>query len=130
MGFDVLAVPSQWLETGPVVVLEAHAHGLPVVGSDLGGIAEKVTHGVDGLLVAAGDPAAWAEAFARLALDEDYLNQLRAGIRPVRTISMEAAESLMVYQSVLAKQSALGNSWTDSTPMGEGDRAPVRGLVG
>lgn len=129
-GFDVLAVPSQWLETGPVVVLEAHAHGLPVIGSDLGGIAEKVNHGVDGLLVAASDPGAWAEAFARLTLDEGYLNQLRAGIQPVRTISMEAAESLMVYQSVLAKQSAAGNSWADTTSMGAGDRAPVRGLAG
>ncbi len=40
--FDVLAVPSQWLETGPLVVLEAHALGIPVVGSDLGGIAELI----------------------------------------------------------------------------------------
>ena len=48
---DVLAVPSQWLETGPLVVLEAFAAGTPVIGSDLGGIRELVSDGRDGLLV-------------------------------------------------------------------------------
>lgn len=99
--FDLLAVPSQWLETGPVVVLEAHAYGVPVIGSKLGGIAEKVKHGVDGLLVPASDIQAWAEAFAQLALNADYLNQLRQGIQPVRTITMEAADSLILYKSMI-----------------------------
>lgn len=102
--FDVLAVPSQWLETGPVVVLEAHAYGVPVVGSHLGGIAEKVKHKVDGLLVPASDAQAWAEAFAQLALNADFLNQLRQGIQPVRTISMEAADSVTLYESMLAER--------------------------
>src|SRR5262249_49462193 len=34
---DVLAVPSQWLENAPLVVLEANAWRVPVVGSSLGG---------------------------------------------------------------------------------------------
>ena len=42
--FDLLAVPSQWMETGPIVVLEAHAVGTPVLGANLGGIAELVHH--------------------------------------------------------------------------------------
>lgn len=102
--FDVLAVPSQWLETGPVVVLEAYAHGLPVVGSNLGGVAEKVRHGVDGLLVPPQDVEAWAEAFARLVLEANFLEQLRQGIQPVRTIHMEAEESIELYQSVLRER--------------------------
>ncbi|HEY9301078.1 MAG TPA: glycosyltransferase, partial [Phormidium sp.] len=102
--FDVLAVPSQWLETGPVVVLEAHAYGVPVIGSDLGGIAEKVRHGEDGLLVSACDPKAWAEAFALLAKDSSLLDKLRKGIQPVRTITMEAADSLTLYETILAEK--------------------------
>ncbi|MBD2183658.1 glycosyltransferase [Planktothrix sp. FACHB-1355] len=106
-GFDVLTVPSQWLETGPVVVLEGHAYRVPVVGSKLGGIAEKVKHGVDGLLVPASDVKAWADAFAQLALNPDLLYKLRQGIQPVRTISMEAVDSLTLYQSILAERSEL-----------------------
>lgn len=104
-GFDVLTVPSQWLETGPVVVLEGHAYRVPVVGSNLGGIAEKVKHGVDGLLVPASDVKAWADAFAKLALEPDFLDKLRQGIQPVRTISMEASDSVTLYKSILAEQS-------------------------
>ena len=38
---DILAVPSNYMETGPLVVLEAFAFGIPVMGANLGGIAEQ-----------------------------------------------------------------------------------------
>nr|WP_228035386.1 glycosyltransferase [Oculatella sp. LEGE 06141] len=99
---DVLAVPSQWLETGPLVVLEAHAHDIPVVGSDLGGIPERVRHEVDGLLVPASNIKAWADALALLAHHPNTLARLRRGIRPVRTVATEAAELKALYQTILA----------------------------
>lgn len=98
--YDILAVPSQWLETGPLVVLEAHALSLPVLGSNLGGIAELVKHGVDGWLVTANDTQAWTEALKKLATDLNLLNQLRQGIKPVRTVSMQAADLATVYSSL------------------------------
>jgi glycosyltransferase involved in cell wall biosynthesis len=64
--FDTVAVPSQVLETGPFVVLEAFAAGRPVVGSNLGGIAERVEDGRNGYLVTPNDPTAWASAFQRV----------------------------------------------------------------
>ena len=67
--YDLIAVPSRWLETGPLVALEAFAAGVPVLGANLGGIAELVRDGVDGVLVAADDPAAWAAAIERLVQD-------------------------------------------------------------
>ena len=105
-GFDMLAVPSQWLETGPMVVLEAQAHGLPVLGSDLGGIAEKVTHNKDGFLLPASNSSAWAEAIHKLCKDPELLNSLREGIEPVRTIAAEAAESAMLYKQILAARAS------------------------
>jgi glycosyltransferase involved in cell wall biosynthesis len=63
-GFDLLAVPSLWLETGPLVVLEAFAAGTPVLGADLGGIAELVRPGVNGWLVRPDDAEAWCRAIA------------------------------------------------------------------
>ncbi len=98
--FDVLAVPSQWLETGPLVVLEAHAVGTPVLGSNLGGIAELVKHNVDGLLIPPHDIRAWTDALARLAMDANLLERLRQGIRPVRTIGTEAADTAALYRSI------------------------------
>ena len=70
--FDAVVVPSQLLETGPLVVLEAFAAGVPVIGSALGGIAEKVRNGVDGWLVSPHDSVeAWREILVRCASRSD-----------------------------------------------------------
>src|SRR5262249_42938518 len=60
--YDLVAVPSRWLETGPLVALEAFAAGVPVLGAKLGGIAELLRDGIDGILVAPDDADAWASA--------------------------------------------------------------------
>lgn len=61
-GAAVMAVPSRWHENQPMIVLEAFACGLPVVGSDLGGIPELIEPGVDGELAPADDAPAWRAA--------------------------------------------------------------------
>ncbi len=53
--YDATVVPSQWLETGPLIVLESFAAGTPVIGSNLGGVAELVSHDRDGWLVPHAD---------------------------------------------------------------------------
>ncbi|MEP6714095.1 MAG: glycosyltransferase [Terriglobia bacterium] len=98
-GYELLAVPSQWLETGPLVVLEAFAAGTPVLGSDLGGIAELVRDGVDGVLVKHRDSAAaWAEALSMLCANPDMLTSLRAGIRTPRHTRDVALEMIPLYE--------------------------------
>lgn len=100
-GYDLLAVPSQWLETGPLVVLEAFAAGIPVLGSRLGGICELVQHGVNGLLVDPGSPEAWSRAFAELCADPQKLAALRKGIHPPRTMQDVAKEMVLLYDGLL-----------------------------
>jgi glycosyltransferase involved in cell wall biosynthesis len=78
---DVLVVPSVVTTLGrsegvPHVALEAQAHGLPVVASRVGGLAEVVHDDLDGLLVPPGDPAALASALTRLAHDRTLLATL------------------------------------------------------
>ena len=51
--FSVL--PSEWYENGPMAALEALASGLPMVGTDIGGIPEMIQDGVNGLIVAPRD---------------------------------------------------------------------------
>jgi glycosyltransferase involved in cell wall biosynthesis len=99
--YDVLAVPSQWLETGPLVVLEAFAAGTPVLGSNRGGILELVEHGRNGLLVEAASVEAWRSAIRRMAESPDLLRQLRAGIHPPRYMGVVADEMVSLYQRVV-----------------------------
>lgn len=62
-------------------VLLAHAHGLPVLASDVGTFGEQVRDGVDGLLTPPGDEAALVAAVARLA-DRTFVDRLRSRVRP------------------------------------------------
>jgi glycosyltransferase involved in cell wall biosynthesis len=68
-----------------VVLLEAMSYGVPVIGSDVGGITDIVTSGESGLLVPPGNPAALAAAIQRLATDPVFASRLgQAGQRRVR----------------------------------------------
>ena len=61
----------------PNTVLEAMAAGLPVVATDVGGVAELVNHDLTGLLVPPNDPIAMAQAVRTLAVDPE--RRLRFG---------------------------------------------------
>jgi glycosyltransferase involved in cell wall biosynthesis len=52
-----------------VALIEAAAAGLPLLGSDLGGIPEVIEHGVNGFLFTPGDANALAGAIERLIED-------------------------------------------------------------
>ena len=63
--WDVMVSASTSPEAGPLGVLEAMAHGVPVVGTDHGGTAEYLAGGA-GVLVPPGDAKALAEALRRI----------------------------------------------------------------
>ena len=100
--YDVLAAPSQQLETGPLVVLEGFAAGLPVVGSRLGGIAELIRDGENGLLVEPASVAEWALTLGRLLHEPQLLPRLRSGVRPPRTMSAVAEDVAQIYRRIAA----------------------------
>jgi glycosyltransferase involved in cell wall biosynthesis len=62
---DVLALPSH-SEGSPLVLLEAMAACVPVVATSVGGVPEVATDGETALLVPPHDPAAFANALARV----------------------------------------------------------------
>ena len=99
--YDAVVVPSQWLETGPLVVLEAFAAGVPVIGSRLGGIADKIADGEDGLLVDAPHmESSWVAALHRCASDPQFLAGLRWGVRPPRDRREVARDMAALYASL------------------------------
>jgi len=57
-------LPSAWAEPFGLVAVEAMAAGAPCIAAAHGALPELVTHGVDGTLVAPGDPRALAAAIA------------------------------------------------------------------
>ncbi|HET6577949.1 MAG TPA: glycosyltransferase [Gemmatimonadales bacterium] len=65
---DLFTLPSTAEAFGNAFA-EALASGLPIVGTTVGGIPDLVEHGVNGLLVPPGDPAALATAIRALADD-------------------------------------------------------------
>lgn len=77
---DWVVVPSIWWENSPMVIQEAFALGRPVIASDIGGMAEKVTDGVNGRHVQTGNPTAWSKMLLELATSPGEWERLRAGI--------------------------------------------------
>jgi glycosyltransferase involved in cell wall biosynthesis len=93
-------VPSQWLETGPLVVMEAFDAGIPVIGSALGGISELVRDGVDGLLITPPTSTdAWRDILIDVCQNPDLIVRLRKGIRRQRHMSRVATEMTDIYRS-------------------------------
>ena len=102
--YDVLVVPSNWLETGPLVVLEAFAAGIPVLGSRLGGISEWIEDGKNGLLVTPNDPFAWSTAIQRLLDDPAQLTRFARHVSPPRAMHDVASDMSVIYAKLTNSQ--------------------------
>ncbi|SKA37222.1 Glycosyltransferase involved in cell wall bisynthesis [Enhydrobacter aerosaccus] len=113
---DILAVPSNYMETGPLVVLEAYAFGVPVMGANLGGIAERVRDGIDGWLLPFDDSRAWAVAMREAAQDRSRLQRLTANILPSRTMGDVADEMAVLYREIIGGRLSLGHAETVRMP--------------
>lgn len=74
---DMFILPS-YIEGVPVSILEAMSYGLPVIATDVGGVASVVTHGQNGLFITPGDKEQMFEAIKLLLNDEAYKNRLVA----------------------------------------------------
>jgi len=72
---DVFVLPTLG-DCFPQAIAEALASGLPVVATDVGGIGEMVTDGVNGFLVAPGSPTELERALRRLAEDPDLRRRM------------------------------------------------------
>ena len=101
---DVLVVPSLWWENSPLTIHEAFMAGLPVIGSDIGGMAEFVRDGENGLLFRVGDPADLAEKIERFADDRALLSLLRNKVVPIRSIEEDAILTESRYRELLARK--------------------------
>ena len=86
---DAVVVPSTWWENSPVVIQEALANGKPVICSDIGGMAEKVVPGVNGMHFAVGQATSLASVIMDLVDRPERLAEMTAIMR--RPLSLDAA---------------------------------------
>jgi glycosyltransferase involved in cell wall biosynthesis len=105
---DWVVVPSIWWENAPLVIQEAFHHGRPVICSDIGGMAEKVAHNVDGLHFRAGSASSLADAMERALSTPGLWNRLRTGIQPVHSMADHLAFLESLYDELLAARSPSG----------------------
>ncbi len=77
-GTKVVVVPSTWNEPFGLVGLQAMAHARPVVGFDVGGVADWLEDGVTGVLVREPRADHLAAALAKLSTDHEEATRLGA----------------------------------------------------
>ena len=97
---DVLLVPSVWWENSPITIHEAFLTRTPVVASGIGGMAEFVRDGVDGLHFAAGNDADLAQKLRRFLDEPDLLARLGGDPPAVKTIADDAAATEYRYRAL------------------------------
>jgi len=98
--FDVLAIPSLWYDF-PLIMHEAFAAGKPVIATNLGGMAETVSHEVNGLLFERGNVAELAYHLRHLVDEPRLLQKLRANIPIVNTVKEEVKKLESNYLKLL-----------------------------
>ena len=103
---DWVVMPSIWWENAPLVILEAFRHGRPVICGNIGGMAEMVRDGVDGLHAPVGDPAGLAAVMRRAVERPELWDRLASGIQPPKTIAQVAEDHLSLYQELLARSAS------------------------
>ena len=82
---DWCIVPSVWWEAFGLVISEAWMFKRPVIASNVGGMKERITDGVDGLYFNLGDARSLAEVMRRACTEEGLWEKLTRGIKPPQT---------------------------------------------
>jgi len=90
-------VPSIWWENSPLVIQEAFAAGRPVLCSNVGGMAEKVANGVNGLHFRVGSASDLAARIEEAATKPGLWERLQAGVPAPPRIDATVDQLLALY---------------------------------
>jgi glycosyltransferase involved in cell wall biosynthesis len=99
----VVVVPSRCYENQPLIVLESMACGVPVVASEVGGLPELITAGVDGELVPPNDADALAASLQRLLGDPRRTYEMGRVGRAKIEVQFSAEKHLQRLQELYAE---------------------------
>jgi glycosyltransferase involved in cell wall biosynthesis/GT2 family glycosyltransferase len=97
---DVLCTPSTWFENSPITIHESFLFRTPQLVSDIGGMAELVRNGVDGLHFKVGDPGDLARQILRLCDEDGLYARLCANFPRIKTMAEDAEEMESRYRGL------------------------------
>ncbi|MFN2170997.1 MAG: glycosyltransferase [Candidatus Promineifilaceae bacterium] len=100
-GFDVVIIPTLWYETSVLVIDEVFAMGVPVIGSDIGVLQEKIKDGENGRLFTPGDVKGLQDILAELVKSPGILSIWRQNIEPVFSIGDHISMLEEIYGDVV-----------------------------
>jgi glycosyltransferase involved in cell wall biosynthesis len=103
---DWVVTPSIWYENAPLVIQEAFQHRRPVIASNIGGMAEMVRDGIDGLHARPGDPRHLATVMARAASEDGLWRRLVDGIDPPPGMDACAQAHLALFDQLKLAEAA------------------------
>lgn len=95
---DMFILPSRVYENCPMSILEALWAGVPVLTANIGGMAELIRDGENGLLFRADDAAHLAARVREVASNPILLDKLRAGIVRPRTSAEVSRDLEAIYE--------------------------------
>ncbi|CAN7688472.1 glycosyltransferase family 4 protein [Neorhizobium tomejilense] len=101
---DWVVQPSVWWENSPVVIQEALLHRRPMICSDIGGMAEKVRDGKDGLHFRAGSSQDLADRIVEVLGDGKIWERLRGSMRQPADRAACAREHVKLYRTLLRRK--------------------------
>ena len=96
---DWVVVPSIWWENSPVVIQESFCYRKPIIGSDIGGIAEKI-NGRGGLTFDSRNPASLASIIRRTNGNYSLYQALQAQIRTPLSSCDCLLSHIGIYKSI------------------------------
>lgn len=100
-GYDALVFPSIIQETMGLTMLEAFAAGVPVIGSAIWSVTEKVQDSVNGLLFKTGNIASLRKVLERVLDHPNDLKKMAASIKAPVDMAEVASITAHAYKEVL-----------------------------
>lgn len=104
-GIDVLVVPSLWYENSPLTIHEAQLAEMPVIVSNLGGMAEYVEEGRNGLRFHVGDAEDLRKKLLWFIEDPTRTTHFDFQTIPIKDMPTDAEQTEARYRDLIASKS-------------------------
>ncbi len=98
---DWIIIPSVWWENSPMVILEAKKFGVPVIASNIGGMHEKIDHGVTGLHFQAGRADSLADCMALVVEEPELQEKFARNIAAEFNYHADLKKHIEIYQTLI-----------------------------